>query len=65
MYIVAFLHLTNILLNFYLVTKTIVFGLTIPAIITMQLDSSNDEPPTIGMEARKLRARLIKIIEYE
>lgn len=46
------------------------FGLTMPAVLQpmMQLadgSSSADEPPTIGLEARKLRALLLKLMEYE
>lgn len=39
-----------------------VFGLTTPAVL---MDDENDDVPTIGMEARKLRYLLMKIMEYE
>lgn len=43
-----------------------VFALTVPAVLTAPLTNNiNDEPQTIGMEARKLRALLVKITEYE
>lgn len=41
------------------------YGLTIPAVLTVQLSEPTDEPPTIGMEARKLRSILCKLVEYE
>lgn len=39
--------------------------MTVPAVLTVQLSEPTDEPPTIGMEARKLRALLSKLTEYE
>lgn len=39
--------------------------MTIPAVLTISLDTNSNEPQTIGIEARKLRALLIKIMEYE
>lgn len=43
----------------------VVFGLTIPSVITVKLDDNAEEPQTIGIEARKLRALLMNIMEYE
>lgn len=40
-------------------------GLTIPAMFTTAADENANEPPTIGIEARKLQALLIRAIEYE
>lgn len=47
------------------------YGLTTPAVLTVGADGSGssdagaEEPPTVGMEARKLRALLLKWIEFE
>lgn len=44
------------------------YGLTMAAVLQpLQLadGSGADEPPTIGLEARKLRALLLKLMEYE
>lgn len=47
------------------------YGLTTPAVLSIGGDSIGgggggmDEPPTIGLEARKLRALLLKLIEYD
>lgn len=43
-----------------------VYGLTIPSVLASLLDEEgNDRLPTIGMEARKLRALLLQLIEYK
>lgn len=42
-----------------------VYGISIPASFETSADENADEPPTIGLEARKLHALLIKAIEYE
>lgn len=39
-----------------------VYGLTTPATLP---DDENEDVPTVGMEARKLRYSLMKIMEYE
>jgi tetratricopeptide repeat protein 30 len=41
-----------------------VYGLTIPSVLPDPLDEANEQPPTIGMEARKLRALLLRLVEY-
>lgn len=43
----------------------VVFGLSIPSVLTTQIDDKVEEPQTIGIESRKLRALLLKIMEYE
>ncbi|KAJ6640195.1 Tetratricopeptide repeat protein 30 like [Pseudolycoriella hygida] len=42
-----------------------VYGLSIPSVLTNQIDDKVEEPQTIGIESRKLRALLLKIMEYE
>ncbi|CAO1301325.1 unnamed protein product [Diamesa serratosioi] len=42
-----------------------VFGLTTPSVLSVINDDSEDQSPTIGIEARKLRYLLMKIMEYE
>lgn len=41
------------------------YGLTIPAMFATATDENSNEPPTIGIEARKLQALLMRAIEYE
>lgn len=41
------------------------YGLTIPAIFETTITENADEPPTIGLEARKMHALLLQAIEYE
>lgn len=41
------------------------YGLTIPAMFASSTDENANEPPTIGMEARKMHALLIRAFEYE
>lgn len=41
------------------------YGLTIPAMFATPTDENSNEPPTIGIEARKLQTLLMRAIEYE
>ncbi|XP_055693270.1 tetratricopeptide repeat protein 30 homolog [Lutzomyia longipalpis] len=41
-----------------------IYGISIPSILTNPFDENADQPPTIGIEARKLRVLLLKIMEY-
>ncbi|XP_052867821.1 tetratricopeptide repeat protein 30 homolog [Anopheles cruzii] len=41
------------------------YGMTIPAVLTGPLEDSVDHSPTIGLESRKLRALLLKLMEYK
>lgn len=42
-----------------------VYGLTSPSVLAGPLeDEGNDRLPTIGIEARKLRALLLRLMEY-
>ncbi|EAA07585.3 tetratricopeptide repeat protein 30 homolog [Anopheles arabiensis] len=41
------------------------YGLTIPSVLTGPLEDSGEQPPTIGLEARKLRALLLRLMEYK
>ncbi|XP_058116473.1 tetratricopeptide repeat protein 30 homolog [Anopheles ziemanni] len=41
------------------------YGLTIPSVLTGPLEDSGEQPPTIGLEARKLRSLLLKLMEYK
>lgn len=42
----------------------LVYGLTTPSVISMT-EENEDQPNTIGIEARKLRCLLMKIMEYD
>ncbi|XP_035778941.1 tetratricopeptide repeat protein 30 homolog [Anopheles albimanus] len=41
------------------------YGLTIPSVLTGPLEDSADHAPTIGLESRKLRALLLRLMEYK
>uniref|UniRef100_A0A182SNK9 Tetratricopeptide repeat protein 30 n=1 Tax=Anopheles maculatus TaxID=74869 RepID=A0A182SNK9_9DIPT len=41
------------------------YGITIPSVLTGPLEDSGEQPPTIGLEARKLRALLLRLMEYK
>ena len=42
-----------------------VYGLTSPSVLSVLNDDSEVQAPTIGVEARKLRYLLMKIMEYD
>ncbi|XP_035894759.1 tetratricopeptide repeat protein 30 homolog [Anopheles stephensi] len=41
------------------------YGITIPSVLTGPLEDSGEQPPTIGLEARKLLALLLRLMEYK
>lgn len=41
-----------------------VYGMTIPSVLAAPIEDSGEQPPTIGIEARKLRALLLRLIEF-
>lgn len=45
--------------------KISVYGLTIPSILATPLDETSEEPLTIGIESRKLRVILLRLMEYQ
>lgn len=40
------------------------YGMSIPSVLANPFDENGDQPPTIGMESRKLRVLLLKLMEY-
>ena len=40
------------------------YGLSTPSVLANPFDENADQPPTIGMESRKLRVLLLKLMEY-